>query len=205
MPPQGGERDGQVRFDRITGPVVDRAGCQVVLGHAEGLLDLPQVVVVRHDLVGGHHRCRHVGDVALEPDEPPCSGQAGLIEEALIAGESDESGGFGGFGAVDNCLGAGLLGGQGADVTAGAAGRVVPDRPPGFRMLLGVPDRFGPQFDVVDCAARVPWGDGVDNLPVGETLTVPMEMGFKIVGGFGHAGTDDERKPCRVERFEVVS
>ncbi len=35
----------QVGLDRFADVVVDRAGLQVVLGHPEGLLDAPQLVV----------------------------------------------------------------------------------------------------------------------------------------------------------------
>jgi hypothetical protein len=32
---EGGEHDGQVRFDRVTGVMEDRSGREVVFGHAE--------------------------------------------------------------------------------------------------------------------------------------------------------------------------
>ena len=38
---QGGHDDGQVGLDGIEGVVEDRAGGQVVLGHAKRLLDVP--------------------------------------------------------------------------------------------------------------------------------------------------------------------
>jgi hypothetical protein len=41
----GGEHDGQVRFDRVPGLVVDGPGLQVVLGHPEPLLDLEELVL----------------------------------------------------------------------------------------------------------------------------------------------------------------
>ena len=50
-----GEHDGQVRFDGVALAVVDRPGLQVVLGHAEGLLDLRELVV------GADHELRGVG------------------------------------------------------------------------------------------------------------------------------------------------
>ena len=50
---QGGEHDGQVGFDGVALVVVDRPGLQVVLGHAERLLDLEQPVVgADHELRG---------------------------------------------------------------------------------------------------------------------------------------------------------
>lgn len=45
-----GEHHGQVRLDRVTLVVEDRAGAQVAVAHPERLLYLPQVVV------GGDHR-----------------------------------------------------------------------------------------------------------------------------------------------------
>ena len=40
-----GEHDRQVSFDRLPHVVIDRPGLQVVFGHAEALLDVPQLVV----------------------------------------------------------------------------------------------------------------------------------------------------------------
>ena len=60
---QGGKHDRQVDVDRFAFVVVDRAGLQIVFGHAEGLLDASQLVVgVDHKL-----RCHagEVGGVAL--------------------------------------------------------------------------------------------------------------------------------------------
>ncbi|MDR1213279.1 MAG: hypothetical protein LBK54_04210 [Propionibacteriaceae bacterium] len=50
---QGGEHNRQVRLDRVLEPVEDRAGRQVVFGHAEGVFDVPQVVVGVDDRAGG--------------------------------------------------------------------------------------------------------------------------------------------------------
>jgi hypothetical protein len=41
----GCEHHTEVGFDRVAGAVVDRAGLEIVLGHSEGLLDAPQLVV----------------------------------------------------------------------------------------------------------------------------------------------------------------
>ena len=60
---QRGEHDGQVGFDGVACVVVDRSGLQVVLGHPEALLDVPELVV------GADHELRglvgEVGGVAL--------------------------------------------------------------------------------------------------------------------------------------------
>ena len=41
---------------------------------------MPQLVVGGDDLAGVHQACRNVGDVALESDQGPGSGQGGLIQ-----------------------------------------------------------------------------------------------------------------------------
>ena len=47
-------------------------------------------------------------------------------------------------------------------------------------MIVGVPDRFSPLGRVVDFGVGLPGCDGVDDLPVGENVTVPMEMRREI-------------------------
>ena len=42
-------------FDRLTGPVEHRPSFQIVLGHTERLLDVPQVVVLADHFGRGHH------------------------------------------------------------------------------------------------------------------------------------------------------
>jgi hypothetical protein len=42
---QGGEHDGQVRFDGVAHAVEHGSGIEVGLGHAERLFDVPQVVI----------------------------------------------------------------------------------------------------------------------------------------------------------------
>ncbi|WP_018220332.1 hypothetical protein [Salinispora pacifica] len=62
---QGGEHDGQVRFDRFAVVVVDRSGGQVCLAHPERLFDLQQPAVGADELL--RVGVRDVGDVALDP------------------------------------------------------------------------------------------------------------------------------------------
>ena len=65
--------DTEVGFDGIAGAVVDRPGLQVVLGHREGLLDAPQLVIgiddecrrladvmAAHEVIGKYHALWHV-------------------------------------------------------------------------------------------------------------------------------------------------
>jgi hypothetical protein len=55
--------DAEVRLNGFAQVVVDRAGSQVVLGHSEGLLDVPQLVTrIDHELWGG---CDEVGGLSL--------------------------------------------------------------------------------------------------------------------------------------------
>ena len=61
---QCGEHDRQVGFDRFAFVVVDGSGLQVVFGHAEALLDAPELVVGVDDELGT--RAGQVGGVALQ-------------------------------------------------------------------------------------------------------------------------------------------
>jgi len=69
----------------------------------------------------------------------------------------------------DDGLGAVLLQGQRLGVPGGAFRRVRPHRPPRPVMRAGRPHRFRPQRGVVVGVATPPRGEGVDDLPVGET------------------------------------
>jgi hypothetical protein len=64
---RGGEHDRQVGVDGLAFVVVDRAGLQVVFGHAESLLDAPQLVIGVDDELRGLFG--EVGGVALEPGQ----------------------------------------------------------------------------------------------------------------------------------------
>ncbi|BBX50937.1 hypothetical protein MPOR_19630 [Mycolicibacterium poriferae] len=59
------------------------------------------------------------------------------------------------------------------------------------------------QLGGVDLDVAVPRGHSVDNLPVGEHITVPVEMRFQVPGRLGNAGSDDERQLGRIEGCEV--
>jgi hypothetical protein len=63
----GGEHNGQVRVDGFAFVVVDRSGLQVVLGHPEGLLDTPQLVIRVDDELRAD--ASEVGGVALQPGQ----------------------------------------------------------------------------------------------------------------------------------------
>ena len=70
-------------------------------------------------------------------------------------------------------------------------------------MGVRVPRRLG-------LAALVPLGvrassggDGVDDLPVGEGVPVPVEVGLQVAWGPGGAGADDEPQPRLVQGRQV--
>jgi hypothetical protein len=71
--------------------------------------------------------------------------------------------------------------------------------------VLGrVPDRFGLDVGVVLDAALVLRGDGVDDLPVAEGVTVPAEVGLQVGRGLGEAGSDDEPQAGVVQIVQVA-
>ena len=74
-------------------------------------------------------------------------------------------------------------------------------------MIVGVPDRFSPVSDVVDDAVGVPGCDGVDDLPVGENVTVPMEMRSRSPGALvmREPTMNDNPKASRALRFDAES
>lgn len=49
----------------------------------------------------------------------------------------------------------------------------------------------------------MPWGDRVDDLPVGEHFAVHVEVRRQIGWCFRRVGIDDERQPCRVKLGQV--
>lgn len=73
----GGEHNAEVSLDGVAGAVVDRASLQVVLGHSEGLLDAPQLVVGVDDERRG--LADEVGGVT-----PPAGQGAGLSLQLTV-------------------------------------------------------------------------------------------------------------------------
>ena len=104
---QRGEHDGQVGFDRVAGAVVDRAGLQVVLGHAERLLDAPQLVVSVDDELRG--LADQVGGVALPPGQGTGLGLQLAVDALGRPGQLDEPVAFDRGMPVDGTLGLGDL------------------------------------------------------------------------------------------------
>ena len=62
---EAGHDDGEVSFDGVSGVVEHGLGCEVVFGDTEGLLYVPQVVVVIDYLGRGHDRFGNVCDVSV--------------------------------------------------------------------------------------------------------------------------------------------
>ena len=160
-------------------------------------------MIFRDDLGGRHHGDRHVGHIALESDQGLGAGQVGLIEDAVVASALDESRCLGLLLAGDDGPGSGFLRREGFLVAAGPLGRVRPDRPPCPSVVVGVPDRLGTQLGGIDLGVAVPRRHGIDDLSVGENISIPMEVRFQIPGRLGHTGADDERQLHLIERCEV--
>ena len=171
---------------------------QVALAHPERRLDVPQVVVAGDDLTGGHHRGGDVRDVALQPGQAPRPGEGRLVQGLGAVLGGDEPRCAGGLLAGDDGLGPVLLQGEGLAVPGGPFAGVGPHRPPGPVVHGRVPHRLGLLVHVVDAAGgggRHAWGDGVDELPVGERVPVPAEVRRQVGRRLRHPGADDEPQP----------
>ena len=155
-------------------------GLKVALGHAEGLLDAPQVVVGGHDRgtvddVGG--QVRHV---SLEPGTEPGSlddrpVDLGLLP-VLVGGHGHEP--VPGHGSLTRCdlLGLGDLGVDRPHLAAMPLPREVIHHPAGAFLLASshVPTRL-------------------DRGVVGGGVAMVLEVGVQVVGNPGLLGADDER------------
>jgi len=115
-----GEHDAEVSFDGVAGAVVDGPGLQVVLGHPEGLLDAPELVVGIDDelrRLGGE-----VGGVALPSGLRPGLGLQGAVDALGRTAELDVAVALDRGVPVDGPLG---LGDLFVDTAQGASGPVV--------------------------------------------------------------------------------
>ena len=66
-----------------------------------------------------------------------------------------------------------------------------------------VPHRLSPEALVPLAPGASPGGDGVNQLPVGERVTLPVEVRLKVPRGPGGAGPDDEPQVSLVQGLEV--
>jgi len=149
-------------------------------------------VVAGDDFGGGHDGRADVGDVALQPDQVFGALQGHLVQTGLLTGGLHETDLLGRFVAVDDGLGTVALRGEGVSVPGGPFVGVPPDGSPRLRMFAGVPYRFGAGVQPLGVGGGAPHRDGVDDLPVGERVAVPVEMLGQVQGCFGHPRADDE-------------
>ncbi len=201
---ESGEHDGQMGVDRVLGPDEHGPGGEVGLGHPEGLLHVPQVVVVGDDLARSHDTGGDVRDVALQSDELAGPGQGSLVQAPRPVAGRDEPGGPGRLLPGDDGPSPVLLRGQGVPVPGGPLAGVDPHRPPRPRMRRQVPHRLGAQQLVVLTPVPGLGGDGVDDLPVCEGVPVPPEVGLQVDRCLRHPGAHDEGEPGLVKLPQVL-
>ncbi len=72
-------------------------------------------------------------------------------------------------------------------------------------MVLGIPYRFSALSAGVDGAAGMARGDGVDDLTVGENVTVPMEMRRQIRGAVVTREPTINDNPAASSSFRFVT
>jgi hypothetical protein len=84
---QCGEHDRKLGVDGFALVVIDRPGFQVVLGHSDALLDVPELVGADHEI-----RCRvgGVGDVALPAGQRACFAFEFAVHGLVGTGQGDE-------------------------------------------------------------------------------------------------------------------
>ena len=70
-------------------------------------------------------------------------------------------------------------------------------------MGVRVPHRLGLAALVPLAPRASSGGDGVDDLPIGEGVPVPVEVGLQVAWGPGGAGADDEPQPRVVQGCQV--
>jgi hypothetical protein len=96
-----------VGLDGIAGVVIDRAGSQVVLGHAEAFLDAPELVVGLDDELWW--LADQVGGVVLPPGKRAGLGLQCAVHRLGGSGQLDVAVAFDRGMAVDGALGLGDL------------------------------------------------------------------------------------------------
>ena len=70
-------------------------------------------------------------------------------------------------------------------------------------MSVRVPDGLTTLADVPLAPGAFLGGDGVNELPISEGVTAPVEVGLQVAWGPGGAGPDDETQPGVVQGREV--
>ena len=70
-------------------------------------------------------------------------------------------------------------------------------------MSVRVPDGLSPEALIPLGVRAPPGGDGVNELPISERVTGPVEVGLQVTWGADLAGPDDEPQPGVVQGREV--
>jgi hypothetical protein len=189
---QGGEHDGQVRFDGVALAVVDRPGLQVALCHPERFFGTEQPAVgVDHDFGrdrGAVGAGLQVGDVSLQPCQGPGLGFQSPVHASGPAGEGDEPVPLYWRSAEDGFFGLG-------DLLVDA-----PQGPPGPVGLVLVVD------DLVTPPARGAGRPGLgEDVPVRDLLAgvLAAPLGHDV-GDVADPGPEDERQAGVLDRLLVA-
>ena len=177
---QGGHHHGQVSPGGLTGVVEDRAArrsCLLIRKDGPGV---PQLVIRGDNLTGIHQTGRAVRDVALETHQRPGPGDGGLIQSGVTSVDGDKTSALRTPLAGDDDPGPVGLSGQSLVAPGRAPLGVDPHRPPRPRVSARVPHRLMTPADVALTPGAPSGGDGVNDLPIGEGVPVPVEVRLQI-------------------------
>ena len=141
--------------------------------------------------------------MALEPYQGAGPGDGGLVQGGVTGVDGDETGASGLLLAGDDGPSAVGLSREGLVVPGRAALGVGPHRPPRPRVSVRVPDGLTTLADVPLAPGAFLGGDGVDELPIGEGVPAPVEVGLQVAGGADLTGADDEPQSGLVQGLEV--
>ena len=143
------------------------------------------------------------GGVALETDQGAGSGDGGLIKDLIALMDGDETRALGTLLTGDDSPRPVGLSGQGLVVPGRALLGVDLYRPPRPRVSVRIPHRLMTPADVALAPRAPPGGDGVNDLPVGEGVPTPVEVGLQIPWGPDLSGPDNEPQPRLIQRTQV--
>ena len=118
-----------------------------------------------------------VGDVAFEPGQRAGAGERGLVEHGPVLGVLDEPGRAGGFAAGDDVAGAVLLQRSGSCCPATARlAEYAHTARHDFGCAWGSQTGSASRAGSLSLLRPVLRGEGVDDLPVAEYVSVPAEV-----------------------------
>ena len=164
---------------------------------------MPQLVIRGDDLTGIHQVRENVRDVALETHQRPGPGQGDLVQGGVTGVNGDKTSALETPLAGDDGPRPVGLSGQSLVVPGRSPLGVRPYRSPRAWMGVRVPHRLMTPADVALAPGAPSGGDGVDQLPVGEGVPVPVEVRLQIPGGADLPGPDDEPQPRLIQRRQV--